>query len=792
VIGGGVIFLDGGPSDAAVVKVACQDSTEQLLYTDGIGLDISSAGGPMQGKSAYTPNPAVAAQAQQIVSGMTITQLANQMRGTPYGTATMQQFNDIYRTADDPVAGVKGLQNRDGPRGVCLQQPQFTGGPTNATPISYGPNGIGYSTAFPVASARASTWDLDLENQVGQDIGDEILASGNTMVFAPVVNILRHPAWGRSQETYGEDSFLLGRMGSAFVEGVQQYVPACVKHYAANNIERGRENLNAVMDEQTLHEVYGRHFEMIVKEAGVACVMAAYNEVNGTKSTLSTELLTNMLRGTFGFKGIILSDFWAMPPFRSVQTPAQQATIAQQGLAAGLDLELPWALNYSQLESIAAGSPATVQQLQASATRIIAQKLRFNIATPGSTANLGLEKSTSVLTATGISNMAHLADAQQVALEGMVLLKNDHRTLPIDTTTVKTVAVIGAQAPWMLTGTGESGTDNLPIDPRIGDLGSSRVLTDPTLMIGPLAGIRSAAPAGVTVISGNDPGAAANADFIVLVTGLTQSDEGEDFTGASDRDDGMGHPNFELDPKMNTGMQDDLVMQVAALGKPMVVVNESGSAVNMPWIDSVPAVVQAWYPGAWGGAALGDLLFGNANFSGKLPITWPVSQDDEPPFNTGPANNGATTMDYYLGYRYFDHNQITPLFAFGHGLSYTTFAYSNLGVPCSTVTKSGVINVTADVTNIGTVAGSEVAFLFVSYPQTQARRSVKELKGFIRTPAIAPGQTAQLTIPLRVIDLKYWDTNIDPAGWVVESGPVEIMVGGSSDSLPLSDTVTVQ
>ena len=141
------------------------------------------------------------------------------MRGTPYGTATMQQFNDIYRTADDPVAGVKGLQNRDGPRGVCLQQPQFTGGPTNATPISYGPNGIGYSTAFPVAAARASTWDLDLENQVGQDIGDELLASGNTMVFAPVVNILRHPAWGRSQETYGEDSFLLGRMGSAFVEG---------------------------------------------------------------------------------------------------------------------------------------------------------------------------------------------------------------------------------------------------------------------------------------------------------------------------------------------------------------------------------------------------------------------------------------------------------------------------------------------------------------------------------------------------------------------------------------------
>ena len=254
----------------------------------------------------------------------------------------------------------------------------------------------------------------------------------------------------------------------------------------------------------------------------------------------------------------------------------------------------------------------------------------------------------------------------------------------------------------------------------------------------------------------------------------------------------MGNPNFELDPKMNSGVQDNLVMELAALGKPMVVVNESGSAVNMPWIGSVPAVVQAWYPGAWGGAALGKLLFGKANFSGKLPITWPASQNDEPPFNTGPAKSGATTMDYYLGYRYFDHNHITPLFAFGHGLSYTTFAYSNLGVPCSTVGKSGVIDVTAEITNTGTAPGSEVAFLFVSYPQTQARRSVKELKGFIRTPVIAPGQTVQVTIPLRVADLKYWDTTSDPAGWVVETGPVNVMVGGSSDSLSLSDSVTVQ
>jgi beta-glucosidase len=217
----------------------------------------------------------------------------------------------------------------------------------------------------------------------------------------------------------------------------------------------------------------------------------------------------------------------------------------------------------------------------------------------------------------------------------------------------------------------------------------------------------------------------------------------------------------------------------------MVVVLEGGSVIDMPWLDQVPAVVMAWYPGMTGGTALGKLLFGDVNFSGKLPLTWPKRWEDEPVFSSG----ATTAMDYYLGYRHFDNKSIAPLYPFGHGLSYTKFEHKNLGVPCSDVTKNGVVNVTVDVTNSGTVAGDEVVFLFVSYPGATARRPAKELKGFHRV-SLEAGLTKRVTIPLRVADLKYWDT----AGnrWQVASGPVEVKVGPSAANLPLTDTFTVK
>jgi beta-glucosidase len=763
------MVVDGAVLDAA--KTACASSTYQDPYTPG-----------------YKPDPGKVSQAQSVVNSMNVAELVQQMRGTSPGTSANANYGDIFRTTDNASKGIKGFLFRDGPRGVNL-----------AAQLPAGQQG--YSTAFPVPAGRGASFDLALEQQIGAAMGDETLASGNTLMLAPVINILRHPGWGRAQETYGEDSYLLGRLGSAYVSGVQQYVPACAKHYAANNIENGRGSDNAQMDEQTLHEIYGRQFEMVIQDAGVACIMAAYNLVNGSKCTTSAELLTDMLRTTFGFQGFVLSDWWAMPPGQHAPgDPAVGPNVlnmnAIAGVNAGLDIELPWALNYGQLESLAGNGGVQQSKLAAAATRIIVQKLRFNVA---SNPPVGLQKpTTNVDTSTGsiVNNDAHVQLAYQSALESMVLLKNDKQTLPINKASVHTIAVLGASVQYSVST--QTGTQmlNFATDVRLGDMGSSRVFSDPTKSTGPKAGIAAAAGSGIKVVSGADPALASSADFVVVVAGLTPYDEGEEYTNAGDR------TSFALDAKQsNTNIQNGLITQVAAMGKPMVVVVEAGSVIDMPWLGQVPAVIMAWYPGMDGGHALGDLLFANsigsgpdagtsANFSGKLPITWPKSWNDEPPFNSG----ATTTMSYYLGYRHFEHNGVAPLYAFGQGLNYTTFSYSNLFVPCSTVTSDGLVNVTVNITNTGTVAGNETAFLFVAYPNssvtTRQSANYRELKGFHRTAKEIPsGQTINVAIPLRISDLKYWDAG--SKSWKIENGTVQILVGPSYDNLVLKDMLTI-
>jgi beta-glucosidase len=797
-----VIDLDAGMPDAA--KMACADSTEQLSHTPGIQrdggmLDISQATG-------NTPDPTIPSKAAALLTS-TAAQVT-QVTGPPATTdGTNPNWPDIYRTLNDKADGIKGVLFRDGPRGVNLESPVYQGD-FGAPPLTYNRT---YATVFPVSMAHGATWDVDLEAQIGSDLADEVLASGNTLSISPCVNLLRHPAWGRAQETYGEDSFAVGRMGTAYVDGVQAWEPACVKHLAAYNIEFQRPNQVAVLDSQTLHEIYGRHFEMIVQEGAVACVMASYNSIQVTdgpdtnvyKDTSNPVLLNGMLRGTFGFKGFIMSDFWAMPAYQTLGLqPSQYDSNAKAAITAGLDMEMPWNLNFRNIATV-----ATAQQLQDAATRIVEQKLRFNIA--DNTSNkLGLKTPVTTFDTNGVHcNDGHLADAELQAEEAMVLLKNDKNTLPIQRTPGKTIAVIGANVDWTLTGTIQNGTVHFATDARIGDLGSSRVTADPGNSFGPFDGIKAAAAMGtdggapMNVVSGSDASVADNADFVVVVVGLTPQDEGEEYTGAADRLNSAGMPDLGLDPK-GTKKQDQLVMDVAAKGKPMVVVVEAGSGINMPWLSSVPAVVMAWYPGQWGGKALGKLLFGDVNFSGKLPITWPVSEADLPPFSANGENPGNTQMDYYLGYRYYDalaagrpvlgtaSSTAKPLYALGHGLSYTTFKYEFMNVPCGTVTKNGVVDVQVAVTNTGTIPGNEVTFLFASYPQTAARRSVKELKGFHRTGLVQPGQTVMFTIPLRIQDLKYWNTAAN--AWAVESGPVQLQVGPSSDNLQFPTMLTVQ
>jgi beta-glucosidase len=785
-----------------------------------------SGGGSLSGattsgsSSPIAPGVVEACTARAALLTSDINAAISLMHGQPSGCPGQPNLTNIFTTPGVP-GQTKGILFRDGPRGVSLA-------------ANLPPQKSGYSTAFPSAASRGATFDASLEKVIGEDMGDEMVASGHTVLLAPVINILRHPAWGRAQETYGEDTYLLGHMGSAFVEGVQEYVPACAKHFAAYDIEAGREDNTSQMDEQTLHEIFGRHFEMVIQDANVACIMASFNLVQSTdgpdklahKSTQSPELLTSMLRQTFGFQGFVISDWFALPGDNAscAASPAEQAQSSTLAVNAGLDVEMPWDDNFTQLTDDLQADEITPQEVTTAATYVAKTQCEYNILDQ-STGN-GLKGAATTLdpvTFNILGNTTHIQHARQAATEAMVLLKNAMTagapTLPIPST-VKTIAVVGATVPFTLTNTDiSSGTVDFitsemtgiePTTHLTGDLGSSRVYSDPTTFVGPLLGLTNGAPMGTTVISGGgDPTAIPAADFYVVVAGDTPEDEGEDYTGASDR------LSFSLDDKLvhvEGGMptQDPLIEAVAALGKPMVVVLEGGSVIDMPWLSSVPAVVMAWYPGQDGGDALADLLFGKVNFSGKLPVTWPNAIagtcmgtatcpmtgtcepcfGDEPLFTAGEAR--TTPMSYYFGYRYYDEYKTTPLFAFGHGLSYTTYSYGTPTLSKATAALSDTVNVTVPVTNMGAMAGDEVSFVFVSYPNTKrtGHSNVKELKAFVRTHIPVGTAPTAVTIPLRISDLKYWDTPTNK--WVYETGAVNVMVGGSSDALRPPVTLTIQ
>jgi beta-glucosidase len=787
---------DGGPDagsniDYVVTPVSCQGS--------GTGnpnaIDKYSQG--------YTADPANLKRVDDTIKIMKVADEIAQMVGTPYGSGA-SQFTDIQRSLD--TSTIRGFRYRDASRGMNLGE-DMMGAKPNAGKADN--TTVGYSTAFPVSMARGAAFDLDLEYAIGEAIGDEMQAAKETLLLAPCMNLLRHPYWGRAQETYGEDPFEIGRLASAMVVGVQQHILANAKHFMAYDVENQRALNDTSMDEQTLRETYGRHFRMVVQDGGVGSVMASYNLVNKTKSTQNFHTLTEVLRNDFGFKGFILSDWWAMPNGTNANTdPSILKSTAVAALNAGLDVELPWALNYGQLQNLYNTGVIQKGAIDAAARRILEQKFRFQ--SDPLNGPVGITSSTRThYSRSAIScDLTHIDLAEKAALESMVLLKNNASTLPISAA-VSTVAVVGADVPYA-TNAGSLNTGGLihfATDVRTGDQGSSRVFIDPKKGIGPAAGIQLTAPPGVHVVSGNSADAAAHADFVVVIVGLTPQDEGEEYTGAGDRS------SLALDAKQKDGTpaktaQNDLVKAVAALGKPMVVVIEGGAVIDMSqWLDSVPAVVMAWYPGMVGGKALGELLWGtyngkNYNFSGKLPVTWAKNANDYDIFNpnAGTASGGSTNpvpthFDYFAGYRWFDNKGITPLYPFGYGLSYTKFEYRKLQLGCTDMAQGAVLPVVVNVANTGNVDGTEIVMVFVSFPDTTARRPVKELKAFMRVDLKA-GEEKQVSIPVRLSDLDYFQTDsTDPhAGkWVVESGRVQISVGGSSTNFTLPvQTVTVK
>jgi len=617
-----------------------------------------------------------------------------------------------------------------------------------------GPRGVarGNSTCFPCTMARGATFDTDLEQRIGEAMSVEIRAQGCNLTGAVCVNLLRHPAWGRAQETYGEDSHHLGALGAALGIGLQTHnVCATVKHFALNSMENARFKVDVRIDERTLHEVYLPHFRTIL-DAGVASVMSSYNRLNGEYCGQHRELLTDILRGEWGFDGFVHSD-WVMGVYKPY------------GAAAGLDVENPEPLVFgAKLIAAVEGGAVEPAVIDTACRRILGTLFRFTCAEdPLPDYPLAL-----------VASPAHQTLALEAAEKSAVLLENDG-TLPLDRAKVSRLAVLGRLAALENTG----------------DNGSSRVR--PPHVVTALAGLR--AYLGVAaVVTGDESdldaasAAAASADAVVVVVGYTAEDEGEYIPGdialgqadASDHvpDELKGHrsgrPRAIGGDRLDLGLpagQIALIAAAAAAGKPVIVVVVAGSAVLVEsWREGVAAILQTFYAGMGGGTALARLLFGETCPSGRLPFTVARNAADYPFFD-----RDADAIDYgpWHGYAMFEHDGIVPRYAFGHGLSYTHFHRHALSARLGRT----AIDVAVAVRNDGDVAGDEVVQVYVGYPGTVSPRAAHSLKAFARV-RLAPGETRVVRLAVPLDALRYRDPVTH--SWKLETGPHRIVVGRSA------------
>lgn len=604
-----------------------------------------------------------------------------------------------------------------------------------------GPRGVarGQSTAFPCTMARGATFDTDLERRIGEAMSLEIRAQDCNLSGAVCINLLRHPAWGRAQETYGEDPHHLGAMGAALGVGLQTHnVCATVKHFALNSMENARFTVDVRIDERTLHEIYLPHFKACL-DAGVASVMSAYNRMNGEYCGQHRALLTDILRGEWGFRGFVHSD-WVMGVYQPY------------GAAAGLDVENPEPRVWGDklVAAVEAGhlEPAVIDT---ACRRILRTLYRFACAE---------DPLPAYDPAALVACEAHVALAREAAEKAAVLLENDG-TLPLDPARLGKVAVLGRLA--RLANTGDNGSSRVraphvvtALDGIAAHLGAERVLTGDE---DDLAAARAAAEA---------------ADAVIVIAGTTAEDEGEFIPGdLTLGQDGAGRRAIGGD-RLDLGLRPDqvaLIEAAAASGKPLVVVIVAGSAILVEsWRNRANAVLQSFYAGMKGGTALARLLFGAVSPSGRLPFT--VARD---PAHYPHFDRDAARIDYgyWHGYAKFEAEGLSPRYAFGHGLSYTRFGYRALAARRTAT----AIELSVAVRNEGAAAADEVVLAFVGFPGTVRPRAAKSLKAFARV-TLAPGETrvARMAIPLD--DLRYRD----PAthGWKLEPGIHRVIVGRSA------------
>jgi beta-glucosidase len=650
-----------------------------------------------------------------------------------------QKINEIRGLQPEPI---DGLYHAGGDEELKI--PVFT--------MVDGPRGAraGKATAFPVGIARGATFDVELERRVGLAIGLEVQARGGNVLLAPTINLLRHPGWGRAQETYSEDPYHMGAMSVSFISGAQNHVLASPKHFAVNNIENTRFEMSANVDLRTLHEVYLPHFKRSVVEAKAASVMSAYNKVNGVYCGENPDLLTDILRDDWGFDGFVESD-WFLGT-RSV-APA---------LVAGLDIEMPHGFRFSDenLTTAMADGDLTEDTIDSAVRRILRQKYRFRL------------DEVFAVDSTLVECEEHVALAAEVARKSMVLLKNDNHVLPLDAASLQEIAIIGALADM----------ENL------GDRGSSFVSS--SSVVTALEGIKAAAPAlkyhhiDSYHIDDSDAQLVAQMDAVIIVAGLTYKEEGE-FIPTQQQESEEGELARGGD-RLSLGLpvdQEDLIKKVSGLCSKTIVVLEGGSAIQVrEWIDEIPALLIAWYPGREGGTAIGEIVFGRVNPSGKLPVSFPRQISDLVEWDIQSLD---ISYEFHHGYRLLDLSGRVAEFPFGFGLSYTHFELNDLKV-IKDDDLDDQATVLVSVTNIGERSGDEVVQLYIGCKGSAVERHMKELKGFGRV-SLAAGESKTLAFTLSGEDMAYY--NARQRQWCVEDIEYQIFVGTSASDLPLTTTL---
>jgi beta-glucosidase len=724
-----------------------------LLVLIFVAAETGLAQSPGDSAAAPYKNPSlpVEQRVQDLLSRMTLQEKVAMLSGA----------NWMQSVANDRL-GIPSIKMADGPLGI-----RSWAGPSSETNAEVARKTV-TTTAFPAGIAMAATWDTDLVQSEGEAIGQEVKALGRDMILGPTVNINRTPLWGRNFEGYGEDPYLTSRLAVAYIKGVQsEGVIATVKHFAANNQEFERHRINAVVDERALQEIYFPAFKAAVQEGGVWSVMSAYNKLNGVYCAEDALLLKNLLQKEWSFQGFVVSDWGS--------TYSTAGTVN-----AGMDLEMPggepmkaWMKRPRTQESGNSGGWLVPEKVL---PEISAGKISI------ATINDNVGRMLRVMFVSGQFDKPHTATGEidtpdqrsfvrKAATESIVLLKNAGDLLPLDSSKIHSLVVIGPNAAVARTGGG----------------GSS--LVSPKYSISPLQGIQNQAAGKRVQVSyalgaameGEDPSkdtpeareqlkneavnAAAKADAAVIVVGRSPKLESE---------------GFDIKSLDLPAGQDDLIEAVAKVNKhTIVVINAGGPVIMSKWIAQVPAIVDMWYGGQEGGNAIADVMFGDADPSGKLPVSFVKEWKDSPAYGHYPGDN--LQVDYaegiYVGYRYFDKQKIEPLFPFGYGLSYTKFDYSDLKVSPNRASSGKPVEVSLRVRNSGSRPGAEVVELYLHDGHSSVDRPIQELKGFRRVD-LAPGESKDVHFMLDRNAMAFY--SVAKKAWVTEPGQFDVLVGSSS------------